>query len=181
MLSGSVRDSYRVEHGARCVQELGRFPDLGSFDMESVSAYGGPNQAPSSSERQADGSMHSGESNRQASSRSEMTPFVTQPKKTSKTAADEITEETDTPADEDEEASAAEDDTAQDGEEEEAEPAADEGKFEQSNDDNIAHLSDAGSDDGAAAAGGQLGASSAMIRGGESLISTVAPGSHTCT
>lgn len=158
------------------LQELGRFPDLGSFDMESVPAYGGTEQVPSSSERQADGSRHSGTSSRQA----DMTPFVTQPKKASNTVAGEIVEEADVPIEEDAEAAAAQQQAAEDGEaQEETEEAAEEsadGNLLQSNDHNIAHLSDAGSDDGVATCKEQLGASSAMIRGGETLGSTVDPG-----
>ena len=168
------------------VQELGRFPDLGSFDMESVPAYGDVEQVPSSSERHADGSMHSGKSSRQASSRPDATPFVTQPKKPLETVADETVEEADAPAEEDAEATAVQQEAEGDGEKQGKEEAAGkeegspDGKLSQSNDHNIAHLSDAGSDDGAAAAREQLGASSTMVRGGESLSSTVAPGAPSC-
>lgn len=154
------------------VQELGRFPDLGSFDMESVPAYGSPNQAPSSSERQADGSIHSGASLSQphlASSKPEMVPFVTQPKPSPSKAADETLP--------DAESHAAGEDGAAAVEEQKQDEAG--GKsLVHSNDDNIAHLSDADSDDGRAANQGNIVASSAIIRGGESLSSTVTAGTH---
>jgi hypothetical protein len=146
--------------------------------MDSVPAYGSPEHAPSSSERHADGSTHSGTSNRVASSRSEMTPFVTQSKKPAKKVSVEITEETLNPADDDAATPAESSQDAKEASKEETpapELPADEDKLAQSHEDNIAHLSDAGSNDGAAAQE-PLGASSAMIRGGESLSSTVTPG-----
>jgi hypothetical protein len=146
--------------------------------MDTVPAYGSPDHAPSSSERHADGSMHSGKSNQVVNSKPEMAPFVTQCKKPANKVSVETTEQTDTPADDHIATPCVSAQDASEASKEEAsapEPSVCDSKLAQLREDNIAHLSDAGSDDGATARG-PLGASSAMIRGGESLSSTVTPG-----
>jgi hypothetical protein len=144
------------------MQELGRFPDLGTFDMDTVSAYGSPKSRPQSQDRR-EASHQSEGSSRQVSTRSEMVPFITQPKaKKTETADGDSGEAKDT------------------GRGEPSVPGTSPNvQLGQSQESEIANLSDACSDDAPASGQGQMGASSAMIRGGESLEATVAPGAGT--